>query len=106
MTWGVIEDAAPDPEGSSTVKENGSVTTDPHFSVEAGSCWARRVPGFPRFDRDFRVTAVHTKDGVTYVETKRLDTGGRSRGRLDDVLAHATPVEPSCPGEPSGPVGP
>ncbi|MFD7985237.1 hypothetical protein ACFV4M_17970 [Kitasatospora indigofera] len=82
------------------------MTTDPHFSVEAGSCWARRVPGFPRFDRDFRVTAVHTKDGVTYVETERLDTGGRSRGRLDDVLAHATPVEPSCPGDPSGPLEP
>ncbi|MET9617917.1 hypothetical protein [Kitasatospora indigofera] len=82
------------------------MTTDPHFSVEAGSCWVRRVPGFPRFDRDFRVTAVHTKDGVTYVETERLDTGRRSRGRLDDVLAHATPVESPSRVDPSAPGGP
>ncbi|OKI14060.1 hypothetical protein A6A07_12820 [Streptomyces sp. CB03911] len=52
-----------------------------------------------RFDRDFRVTAVHVKDGVTYVETERLDTGGRSRGLLVDVLAHATPIEPPCAAE-------
>lgn len=78
------------------------MTTDPHLSIGAGSCWARRVPGFPRFDRDFRVAAVHTKDGVTYVETERLDTGGWSRGLLDDVLAHATRVGPPGPVEPQG----
>lgn len=54
-----------------------------------GSIWARRYPGFPQHDRDFRVTGVFAIDGVTYVETERLDNGDGSRGRLEHVFEYA-----------------
>ncbi|WP_371795674.1 hypothetical protein [Streptomyces sp. NBC_01718] len=57
-----------------------------------GSIWALRFPGTPQYDYHLRVTGVFTKDDVTYVETERLESGGLSRGRLEDVLGCAEPV--------------
>ncbi|MCX5009427.1 hypothetical protein OG765_00120 [Streptomyces sp. NBC_00555] len=67
---------------------------------KVGSVWARRYPGFPQHDRDFRVTGVFTKDSVTYVETEQLDNGGLSRGRLDHVLEYAECVSTEGTGTP------
>ncbi|MFF2149256.1 hypothetical protein [Kitasatospora sp. NPDC058190] len=61
-----------------------------------GSVWARRHPDAPQHDHDFRVTGVFVKDGVTYIESERLDSGALHRGRLDDVLEYAEPVNTNC----------
>ncbi|MFB7209446.1 hypothetical protein [Streptomyces sp. NPDC056255] len=57
-----------------------------------GSVWAFRYPDAPQHDHEFRVTGVFTKDGVTYIESERLDSGALCRGRLDDSLCYAEPV--------------
>ncbi|MFF0287803.1 hypothetical protein [Streptomyces sp. NPDC005262] len=57
-----------------------------------GSIWALRFPGAPQHDYEVRVTGVFTQDSVTYIETERLDNGGLSRGRLEDILEYAQPV--------------
>lgn len=67
-----------------------------------GSVWAFRCPGAPRFDRDFRVTGVFTKDGATYIESERLDTGAMSRNRLDVILEFSKPVSTDCTGSRHG----
>jgi hypothetical protein len=57
-----------------------------------GSVWARRVPGYPQHDRDFRVTGVFSKGEITYVEVEDLEGGSLSRGLLEYMLDHAKPV--------------
>ncbi|MFD4855256.1 hypothetical protein [Streptomyces atratus] len=57
-----------------------------------GSVWAFRYPGAPQGDHEFQVTGVFTKDGVTYIESERLDSGAHRRGRLDYALDYAEPV--------------
>ncbi|MEV0240917.1 hypothetical protein AB0I06_13450 [Streptomyces sp. NPDC050674] len=57
-----------------------------------GSVWARRVPDYPQYDRDFRVTGVFIKGDVTYVEVEDLDGGSLSRGLLEYMLDDAKPV--------------
>ncbi|MBC9712358.1 hypothetical protein H9Y04_07205 [Streptomyces sp. TRM66268-LWL] len=57
-----------------------------------GSVWARRYPGYPQHDFDFRVTGVFTRDDVTYVEVEELGSGSPRRGRLVYILDYAEPV--------------
>jgi hypothetical protein len=65
-----------------------NVTTLPRI----GSVWARRYPGYPQHDFDFRVTGVFTRDGVTYVEVEELESGSPRRGLLEYMFDHAEPV--------------
>ncbi|WP_406253608.1 DUF6233 domain-containing protein [Streptomyces atratus] len=66
----------------------GNMTAHPRV----GSVWAFRYPGALQHDHEFRVTGVFTIDGVTYIESERLDSGAHCRGRLDYALAYAEPV--------------
>ncbi|GGT43686.1 hypothetical protein GCM10010207_49990 [Streptomyces atratus] len=38
------------------------------------------------------MTGVFTTDGVTYIESERLDSGAHRRERLDYALDYAEPV--------------
>ncbi|MFD7875155.1 hypothetical protein ACFV5G_13790 [Streptomyces sp. NPDC059766] len=57
-----------------------------------GSVWARRYPGYPQHDFDFRVTGVFTRDDVTYIEVEELESGLPRRGLLEYMLDYAEPL--------------
>ncbi|MFE5840350.1 hypothetical protein ACFQ7N_01725 [Streptomyces niveus] len=64
------------------------MTTQPRI----GSVWARRYPGYPQHNFDFRVTGVFARDDVTYVEVEELESGSLRRGLLEYMFDYAEPL--------------